>query len=1041
MEDTLIKIITKKENISIELQNLIGCTRIDWGDDTSTDIINIEELHSHTYLNIGEYNIILHGLTSFGQDFFNYQNKQWSEELDFTLEIYCGSLITSIQAYGMFCPNIINISLNNSITNIDSFGITGAQIEKLIIPGSVSILKLYAIYGLMKLKQLIIEEGVKLLEQCSIYFNPSLQEVRLPKNIECIESNAFFSNASLLSIFVPSSTKRIEKYAFGNLTEEQNDDKYHYMLFHIYTDAAKKPSAWDDEWNSHGGFWVNGGGLYVEYYNVRWNANIIYSENYNYYESNGGIYIYKINNYEQITTNSEDKNILEIPKYINDKKVIGIEGFNFFDLSATRPDYNSNFKDIYDTIILPYSIQYIGTYNFSALSNLNNILIRYEDNSLSEQNNCCTLPSNIKHIEDYSFVGLPNIKKIIIPKEVSDLIIGLSFIANGIIEAEIKGQIKNDLTFLEECPIFPTKSEESDPYLTDKGWRKINNSIFGGRNSINADELIIPEDIIYIGSKTFNNCNINTLIIPDTVKGFGYAFDGSKIINLYLNNTIDYIGKYTFQEATIKNLYLGNNIKIIDSGAFDLSNIENIYIDDIDTFLNITFIDKDSALLHSYESYNSSTINYPKLFVKNDLGEYELVTNLTIKQDINNYSFYEYSYLTSLNIENSINIGKYAFYNCKNIKEINIKGIIRVNDNGLNLNNESIIKINIDTKDNWYNSFVENENSLPSYNLFINNEELLIDNIDFNIRDFLYYNCNSLTDITINSEKIGKYAFCNCINLNNIILTNENISKIGKKAFYNSYYYNNNIEKIEFHSPTSGLIDYNLRVIKINNTDLYCIIDAIECNGIVTIGDTNFILIADSAFEDFKDTNFIFFFFSYIKYIGNDAFKNSSIGAFGIMDKSERIIELREIGEYAFANSQLTSIGALQYTNSSEDENKNEIEEPSVSPDITMGFTNFNLLNKIGKYAFYNTSITEVSIPSNITYIDEHAFEISLMSSMSINVGTVKPLDSWAINWSPSWNTILWGRFAIFYDERLSQYYLENRGAVLYKYNPGTEDI
>ena len=91
------------ENTLINLKNLEGITRIDWGDD---EIVNSEL--SHTYKAIGEYKCKIYGCTGIGEDAFRW--------IDTLTSIVIDNGVTSIDKYAFAnCTSLTSITFNGTI--------------------------------------------------------------------------------------------------------------------------------------------------------------------------------------------------------------------------------------------------------------------------------------------------------------------------------------------------------------------------------------------------------------------------------------------------------------------------------------------------------------------------------------------------------------------------------------------------------------------------------------------------------------------------------------------------------------------------------------------------------------------------------------------------------------------------------------------------------------------------------------------------------------------------------------------------------------
>ena len=205
--------------------------------------------------------------------------------------------------------------------------------------------------------------------------------------------------------------------------------------------------------------------------------------------------------------------------------------------------------------------------------------------------------------------------------------------------------------------------------------------------------------------------------------------------------------------------------------------------------------------------------------------------------------------LTSITIPDSVtNIGGAAFYNCSRLTSITIPdGVTSIGDNAFE-DCESLTSITIpDSVTKIGNSAFEDCESLTS---------ITIPDSVTSIGDSAFYNCSSLTSITIPDgvTSIRNWTFVNCSSLTSITIP-DSVTSIGKKAFYETAYYNDNnnwendVLYIDHHLIRAKNIPDNYRI-KDNTLTIAgnAFEDCIRLTSI-TIPDS-VTSIGDSAFED-----------------------------------------------------------------------------------------------------------------------------------------------------------------------------------------------
>ena len=200
----------------------------------------------------------------------------------------------------------------------------------------------------------------------------------------------------------------------------------------------------------------------------------------------------------------------------------------------------------------------------------------------------------------------------------------------------------------------------------------------------------IPSNVTEIGDYTFYNCrNMNnggTIEIPEGVQSIG----SNAFYNVFQYNS--------------KNLKLPSTLNYVESDAFINKNyLSNLYINDLSSFCKINFNSRDSAVfngwstnlyvnnsqvtdltipsniteLKSYTFYDANTITgvtIPSTVIRIDgSGTFQQsgLRNVTVPSSVTSwYGSDTFSYCTSLTdatLNNSGNIGDYAFDGCRNL--------------------------------------------------------------------------------------------------------------------------------------------------------------------------------------------------------------------------------------------------------------------------------------------------------------------------------------------------------------------------------------
>ena len=432
-------------------------------------------------------------------------------------------------------------------------------------------------------------------------------------------------------------------------------------------------------------------------------------------------------------------------------------------------------------------------------------------------------------------------------------------------------------------------------------------------NSENPNEMIIPEGCISIGEYAFDRCSqIRTILISDSVEVIG-DFVFSKCIGLQIL-TIPFVPENEY------------NIGI--------SNLFNISYSSFDGMYNAAW---------AYSSYSSA------------------------------YYGYVPSSLMAVNITNTSNLPKNAFYGCKNIVEINLPEDLSVIGTHAFYNCSSLIRVN---------STVDGVVNIP-------------ENVT-NINEYTFYGCSKVEQYTTkNIESIGQYAFSGNTSLVMFnsetpyeMIIPEGCISIGKYAFQKCSL----IKEIKVPNSVTTMGNYLFdKCISVEEISIP-FIPVVEYNyGISTL------FSVDSSSITGMYTTFAGYSSSGSSYYGRlpDVLSTVNITTSTALPKNafkgcKNIVEINlpedvtEIGSYAFHNC-----SSLIRVNSTVDgvvnipENVIDIKEYTFYGCSKVEQYTMAGIKKIGQYAFSgNTSLVmfnsdnpyEMIIPDTCEFIETYAF-------------------------------------------------------------------
>ena len=576
------------------------------------------------------------------------------------------------------------------------------------------------------------------------------------------------------------------------------------------------------------------------------------------------------------------------------------------------------------------------------------------------------LPEGIETISDKSFYGCFNLCSVTIPKSLKK--IGTDAFLSCSIQTIYINNLRSWLNI--------------EGYMINNGW-DIDYYVEGKL----LTDLKIPEGIKTIRSGAFYRAkSIKTVTIPNGVESIGqFSFsECENLISVHLPNTLKEIGRAAFQVCTsLETLNIPDSVTHIGVGAFwdnfslrrvtlgkNLENIEGSAFGNC--FALAEVCNKSSLSIEKGSSDNGAVALYAKKITTNpndtnikNIGDYVfyldgnnssliyyrgddknlVLPNIGYQYEINAFAFAE-SEIESVVIPDFVTaMGDRAFYQCLNLKSVEIQANIPAIEKYTFYKCESLESVNLPS------SLTRIGDSAFYYCSMLQNVEM--PNGVTTIGEYAFGSCLSLTNIIIPASvtSLGKGAFNNCENMRSVTILGS-ITTIAEYTFGNcrsliTVTLPNSLTRIETYAFAycSSLFTITIpsNVSRIDETAFYHCYSLIEicnksnrtvsgvnANVIKKESESNLKYVGDYVFYD--DGNEVYL----VKYLGNDGE--------AVLPEYENGKEYK-IHKYAFAYSDISSA--------------------IISDSVT----------SIGEYAFGECSnLTSIVIPKSVTSINTSAF-------------------------------------------------------------------
>lgn len=531
---------------------------------------------------------------------------------------------------------------------------------------------------------------------------------------------------------------------------------------------------------------------------------------YGYGSSNGGITIYRADNYASIYGDSDDVFYDDSANFIiKDGVLVKYTGWQPFveipdTVTAIGDEAFLNNKTMIH-VLIPDSVKSIGNSAFEGCTSLLSVSIPDSVESIGESAfyRCTSLgyaylPNNEKYtvIESSLFRGCKWLTEIVIPPQLLEIKEGAFENCSSLISVELPNSIEK-------------LGDEYGPVAYGSG------GVF--QNCTLLQEVNIPKNLQFLGAYTFFGCStIDNIRIPKNITKTGYYgnffAECDSLEHITFDEGITNIAEGLFHNCTsLKEIELPYTITEIGNGAFSgCKNLKEISLprgvrkigDDYGnvvsavggcfqgcTSLKEVKLPKELVYLGAYSFNGCINLEAVEINKKiNEVGYYANVFSdcLTLKNilfekgitKIPDMLFEGSNGLEKIEIPQTVTaVGSRSFKNCILLKDIKIPDSVKQIDANAFEGCVNIEEFNFpDTISILGNGVLKGCSKL---------KKVRFPKTLTKIPDCMFMECSSLENIVTGEqiETIGAFAYKDCVAFSKIDLKNSNVRKIGDSAF------------------------------------------------------------------------------------------------------------------------------------------------------------------------------------------------------------------------------------------------------------------
>ena len=268
-----------------------------------------------------------------------------------------------------------------------------------------------------------------------------------------------------------------------------------------------------------------------------------------------------------------------------------------------------------------------------------------------------TLPSTITVIDNGAFAGASSLGKIVIPDDCYFEYFGYSVFDGTRALDYLSEKSPDGEIVIGQNVLLAYLGSETD-YTVPDGITIIADMCFFGSG---IENITIPETVEYIGPYAFESCvKLKEITIPASVTAieegaFSYCMN---LETLNLGDELEYIGLRALEGTKVKSVYIGKSVANVLGAFAGCNTIENITVSSD----NEHYSTDGKALYYKYDFDDESPVYSLEYYIiGSDTDEFTVPENVS---EIGNYAFYNCKQLKKVNLTSYVEIYAYSFAYC-----------------------------------------------------------------------------------------------------------------------------------------------------------------------------------------------------------------------------------------------------------------------------------------------------------------------------------------------------------------------------------------